>query len=498
MSQQRNILTNPCWRAEDLGTALPDSEHAVSVALPTWADCVGYEEGDPRVINALQAGYPRFVTHPVVQACQRALAQQQGLDMDGMTLAPSPYAAHVAANYVRAHGHAVSVRDAGAAHVQILLHDPAARPLLRQAWQHCGILPSSRQCQAVLDGVPDQPALAKEAVAQVRALLASWYACDPQRIWLGASGMASIAHVLRALGHLKPGCPTLQLGFPYVDLLKVQQRFGCDVTFISGTDQQALDQVSLALQQRSYAAVFVEVPGNPLLTTPDIVQLAQICRQAGVPLVVDDTVASPLNVDVLSHATVVVDSLTKYVVGRGDVMAGAAVVNPQAPQARALAAAMQAEDDPEALWWQDAAALAERAQEYPQRIARINANAAVLVQRLRRHPAVADLYYPDQCANYRRLLRPQGGFGGLCSLVLHDGARWAPQVYDGMQVNKGPSLGTDFTLACPFTLLAHYRELEWAESCGVSRWLIRLAIGIEDPELLWQRVLAGLEQVQGT
>jgi cystathionine gamma-synthase len=57
-----------------------------------------------------------------------------------------------------------------------------------------------------------------------------------------------------------------------------------------------------------------------------------------------------------------------------------------------------------------------------------------------------------------------------------------------MAVCKGPSLGTSFTLAWPFTLLAHYTELEWAESCGVSRNLIRISVGLEDPELTWQRL----------
>ncbi len=52
--------------------------------------------------------------------------------------------------------------------------------------------------------------------------------------------------------------------------------------------------------------------------------------------------------------------------------------------------------------------------------------------------------------------------------------------------------GTVFTLACPFTLLAHYGELSWAESCGVSRFLIRVSVGLEDPEELWQRFEAAL------
>jgi cystathionine gamma-synthase len=62
-----------------------------------------------------------------------------------------------------------------------------------------------------------------------------------------------------------------------------------------------------------------------------------------------------------------------------------------------------------------------------------------------------------------------------------------------MEVSKGPSLGTSFTLACPFTLLAHYNELDWVESCGISRFLIRLSIGLENREELWQRIKQALE-----
>jgi len=50
-----------------LGTPLPNSPHAVSVSLPKWADVVGYEEGEKRVADAMQLGYPRFVYHPFVK-----------------------------------------------------------------------------------------------------------------------------------------------------------------------------------------------------------------------------------------------------------------------------------------------------------------------------------------------------------------------------------------------------------------------------------------------
>jgi cystathionine gamma-synthase len=52
-------------------------------------------------------------------------------------------------------------------------------------------------------------------------------------------------------------------------------------------------------------------------------------------------------------------------------------------------------------------------------------------------------------------------------------------VYDALRVCKGPSFGTSFTLVCPYTLLAHYTELEWAEGCGVSANLLRVSTGLE-------------------
>ena len=51
--------------------------------------------------------------------------------------------------------------------------------------------------------------------------------------------------------------------------------------------------------------------------------------------------------------------------------------------------------------------------------------------------------------------------------------------YDALGVNKGPSLGTNFTLACPYTLLAHYTELSWAASYGVESELVRISVGLE-------------------
>ena len=60
-------------------------------------------------------------------------------------------------------------------------------------------------------------------------------------------------------------------------------------------------------------------------------------------------------------------------------------------------------------------------------------------------------------------------------------------MFDHLEVCKGPNLGTNFTLCCPYTILAHFTELEFVEQCGVSRWLLRISVGTEPVEELWQR-----------
>ena len=74
-----NTAERPMCQPADLGRPIPASPHAVSVCLPTWADNIGYEKGDPRVTGRMQCGYPRFFLHPSVvrlfQQCEAKFAR---------------------------------------------------------------------------------------------------------------------------------------------------------------------------------------------------------------------------------------------------------------------------------------------------------------------------------------------------------------------------------------------------------------------------------------
>jgi cystathionine gamma-synthase len=100
---------------------------------------------------------------------------------------------------------------------------------------------------------------------------------------------------------------------------------------------------------------------------------------------------------------------------------------------------------------------------------------------------IKEVFYPEWMtrANYDLCRRPgkDDNFGMLFSLTFVSLAASAA-FYDALGCAKGPSLGTNFTLSCPYTILGHFWEKEWAASYGVEEGLVRVSVGMEDRETL--------------
>ena len=480
-----SLLKNPAWSGSHLGQALPDSIHAVSMALPRWQDVVGYEEKNIQVMSRLTTGYPRFVIHPLVEELARRITGT------GSALPfPSAAVAELAAAFVRrtSPDEARIISEQGA---HAVASGPAGYAALKLFWQHTGLIVSSREAQARLQG--RKPLAEADAVRRsLRRQLAQWYGCGEDDVFLMPTGMAAQYAALRAINTRSPGRPTAQLGFPYVDTLKLQQRLGHGGILLPhlGTIEEKLESL---LQRERLGGCFCEIPGNPLLGCADLRLVSPLLRKHGVPLVADDVVATPFNIDLGDHADLVATSLTKFIAGNGDVMGGALICNPKSPLAGELKALIRQQHE-ELLWPEDALVLDAAARGFPERMRRHNEGGLYIAEKLRSHAAVERVWYPkwEFSAAYESVRRPGGGWGALITFLPVNAAVAAPRIYDKLPLCKGPSLGTIFTLACPFTLLAHYTELDWAESCGVPRDLIRLSVGLEDPAELWVRIETGL------
>jgi cystathionine gamma-synthase len=482
----RNLLLDPIWQARELGCSIPDSPHAVSVALPRWQDVVGYEEKWPEVVSRLQNGYPRFVIHLLVQE----LAGRLG---GGRPCLPFPSArvARLCADFIRSQSGEAAEVVAGEGGYGVVTCAAGAEAL-KAFWQHTGLIVSTRQAEALLAGKPcggDLP----ELRGSLRRQLAELYGCAEDDVFLQPTGMAAQFAGLQAVLARSPGLPTVQIGFPYVDTLKLQEKFGVGVTLLHDLERGAADLAAL-LADGGLAGCFCEIPGNPLLGSADLRQIAPLLRAQRIPLVVDDVVATPVNIDLSGHADLIATSLTKYFAGSGDAMGGALICNPRSPLYDELKPLVAGQHE-ELLFGADAQVLESHIGSFPARMRRHNDNGLVIAERLRRHPKISQVWYPKWSFGdaYESVRRPDGGWGSLVTFLPKDAENSAPRIYDHLAVCKGPSLGTDFTLACPFTLLAHYTELEWAEACGVPRYLIRISVGLEDPDDLWRRIEAALQ-----
>ncbi|MCA9011931.1 MAG: PLP-dependent transferase, partial [Planctomycetaceae bacterium] len=166
--------------------------------------------------------------------------------------------------------------------------------------------------------------------------------------------------------------------------------------------------------------------------------------------------------------------------GYGDVLAGSVTLNPASQHADWLRGAL-AEGFEELLVDVDVEVLEKNSRDVRNRVELINQNANQLAQWLTEQPQVDAVYHPSLDSRRFDWMNQNSTEhnGGLLSIVLKDAAVTTPVVFDHLEICKGPNLGTNFTLCCPYTILAHYTELDFVERCGVSRWLLRVSVGTE-------------------
>ena len=478
----RDLLKQPLWNVRSMGRPLPDTPHACAVSLPTWDSVIGYEEGRDRVIKKLEAGYPRFFVHPFVKRLFAKATEEIAESGKRAIVFPHKRAAQGAQRYVErklAVATRIASYDDG---MQALVVPETAIGVAMEYWRFTGEIISTRQAEDHLK--EREPEGCSTVLLKQQLSEHSGAALDDHFIY--ESGMAGIFSAYRAVMNLFPSRKTLQLEFPYVDSLKLQERFGNGVVFLYDADGEDLDSAVRRIQEGEFAAVFCEVPSNPLLRTVNLPRIAEACRQGGVPLVVDDTVASSINLEVLKYADMVTTSLTKWISGVGDVMAGLVTLNEDSTWATDLRAFLKEDTGGGSrLYRGDASVLISNMKTYRDRMKRSNSNGELVADYLHEHPAVGRVWYPkfNTAHEYRLIRREGGGYGGLVSFTLKQ-PRKMPKVYDALELCKGPSLGTNFTLASPYTLLAHYFELDWAEACGVSPNLLRLSVGVEEGDVI--------------
>jgi cystathionine gamma-synthase len=111
--------------------------------------------------------------------------------------------------------------------------------------------------------------------------------------------------------------------FPYIDTLKIVQKFGPGCVFYGFGSSEELDELEKRLEGgERFLALFTEFPTNPLLRSPDLERIRTLADKYDFAVVIDETIGNFLNVNVLPYADIVVSSLTKVFSGDSNVMGG--------------------------------------------------------------------------------------------------------------------------------------------------------------------------------
>ncbi|MEU4794977.1 cystathionine gamma-synthase [Streptomyces sp. NPDC023327] len=306
-----------------------------------------------------------------------------------------------------------------------------------------------------------------------------------------ASGLAAEDCLLRAL--LSPGdhvvIPNDAYGGTFRLFAKVVSRWGVEWSVADTSDPEA---VRAALTDRT-KVIWVETPSNPLLGITDIPAVAQIARDAGARLVVDNTFASPyLQQPLALGADVIVHSMTKYMGGHSDVVGGALVVNDDAlgEELAYHQNAMGAVAGPFDAWL-----VLRGIKTLAVRMDRHSENATKVTEMLTRHPRVTQVLYPGlpEHPGHEIAAKQMKAFGGMVSFRVEGGEEAAVEVCNRAKLfTLGESLGG------VESLIEHPGRMTHASVAGsaleVPADLVRLSVGIESADDL----LADLQQALGT
>jgi cystathionine beta-lyase/cystathionine gamma-synthase len=308
-----------------------------------------------------------------------------------------------------------------------------------------------------------------------------------------ASGMAAIYATITTLaGAGRRIVASRELyGGTFSLFSNVLPRYGVDVTFVDPHDPGA---VANALP--GAACFYVETITNPLVTVADLSALAHACRDAGVACVVDNTFASPylcnpaaLGFDLVLH------SATKYIGGHGDLIGGVVCGSADVIESvRSTAIDTGGTMQPLEAWLclRGLATLAIRMDQHGR-------SAARLAGALDEHPRVQRVHYPGLPGHpHHEIARKQlRGFGGMLAFEVPGGVGGGARVADALELAWiGGSLGTTRTLvAHPASTTHRQLDPDARMAAGIGDGLLRVSVGLEDPDDLIDDFTRALEAV---
>lgn len=272
---------------------------------------------------------------------------------------------------------------------------------------------------------------------------------------------------------------------------KVLRPMGLEPSFVDLSDPA---NVREALRPNT-KMIWLETPTNPMLKIFDIAAICEVARERGIPVVVDNTFATPVLQSPLAlGASVVLHSTTKYLNGHSDVVGGAVVTSDEAiaERLRFLQNAMGAIPSPF-----DCYLVLRGLKTLGLRVRQASSSAHAIAEKLIAHPKVERVYYPGLAshAGHAVAAKQMRAFGGMISFVVRGGLESSRRFLSGLEIFAcAESLGGVESLAEHPAIMTHASiPVEQRRALGIDDGLVRLSCGVEAEDDLWGDLERALE-----
>lgn len=308
-----------------------------------------------------------------------------------------------------------------------------------------------------------------------------------------ASGMAAVSSVLVALTKANDHILASEglYGCTFGLLTMMQEKYNIDHDLSAMATKEDIK----ALIRPNTTCIYVETPINPTMKLIDLEQVAEVAKEFNIPVVVDNTFSSPYIQRPLElGCDVVIHSATKYIGGHGDVIAGLAIGTKEFLDD----VQMTTQKDMGGIMSPfDAWLLIRGLKTLPLRMDRHSDNAEKVFEKLNSHSKITNVYYPgDQShPDYPIKQKQMKRGGGLISFEIKGTKRDAQDFLNKLSFIKlAVSLGDAETLIeHPATMTHAVVPEEERKSMGISDQLIRLSVGLEAWEDVWEDIEQALK-----
>ena len=272
-------------------------------------------------------------------------------------------------------------------------------------------------------------------------------------------------------------------------------RFGIEVTFV---DTSNLDEVKNAMKENT-RVVYLETPANPNLKIVDLEALSKLAHtNPNTLVIVDNTFATPYMQKPLKlGADIVVHSVTKYINGHGDVIAGLVITNKElADQIRFVGLK---DMTGAVLGPQDAYYIIRGMKTFEIRMERHCKNAKKVVEFLNKHSKIERVYYPglETHPGHEIAKKQMKDFGAMISFELKGGFEAGKTLLNSLKLcSLAVSLGdTETLIQHPASMTHSPYTKEEREAAGITDGLVRLSVGLENVEDIIEDLKQGLEKI---